>query len=104
MLPPWLRPQEDSTIVLVVVQPRASKTQLVGPHGDPARLKIRIAAPPVDGAANAEVVSFFCKMLGRPKSSVHLLRGESSRQKDILIEGITPQAVANAFQTELERS
>jgi uncharacterized protein (TIGR00251 family) len=68
------------------VQPRASKTQLAGMHD--GRIKIRLAAPPVDGAANAELVSFVASRLGIAKSKVRVVAGEASRRKIVEVEGV----------------
>ncbi len=70
----------------------------MGLHGEPERLKIRIAAPPVDGEANDEVVRFLAKIIGVPRSAVVLVRGEGSRQKDLWIKGI---ADLNALEQTL---
>lgn len=68
------------------VQPRASRTEVVGLHD--GRLKIRLAAPPVDGAANAELVSFVANRVGVAKSKVRVVAGEASRRKVIEVEGV----------------
>lgn len=68
-------------------QPRASKTELAGEHG--GALKIRIAAPPVDGEANDELLRFLAKRLHVPVSRLHLVGGESSRGKTIQVTDIT---------------
>ncbi|NOY43928.1 MAG: YggU family protein [Deltaproteobacteria bacterium] len=70
------------------VQPRASKTSVVGPQGD--AIKVRVAAPPVDGKANAELVRFLAKRLGVPRSAVEVVRGETGRRKTVRIAGLTP--------------
>lgn len=70
----------------VYVQPRASKTEVVGLHD--GRIKIRLAAPPVDGAANAELVSFVAARVGVAKSKVRVVAGEASRRKVIEVEGV----------------
>lgn len=75
-----------SARIEVYVQPRASKTQIAGMHD--GRLKIRLAAPPVDGAANAELVSFVASRLQISKSKVRIVAGESSRKKTIEIDGV----------------
>jgi uncharacterized protein (TIGR00251 family) len=72
-------------IIRVFVQPRASRSEVVGLHGEPPRLKIRVAARPVEGEANEEVLRFVAKSLGLPKSAVELTHGEASRQKDLWI-------------------
>ena len=74
------------TILKVYVQPGASKNEFVGAYGDPVRLKLKIKAQPQEGAANAEVITFLAKTLGISKSKVEILRGHTSRQKDVLID------------------
>jgi uncharacterized protein (TIGR00251 family) len=71
----------------VRVQPRASRTEVAGTHGD--AIKIRLAAPPVEGAANAELVAFLAKQLGVPRSAVRIVKGERGRNKVVEIEGIS---------------
>lgn len=75
-----------SVDVKIRAHPRAGKTEVAGVHGD--RVKIRIAAPPVDGAANDELVSFLAKRLGVPRSRVEILSGETSRDKRVRIHGV----------------
>jgi uncharacterized protein len=70
----------------VRVQPRASRTELVGRHGD--ALKIRVAAPPVDGAANEALVRFLAERLGVPRSSVAVTAGGSGRVKAVAVSGV----------------
>lgn len=72
-------------------QPRASRTETAGEYG--GALKIRLAAPPVDGGANRELVRFLAKALGVPKSAVTVVSGESSRNKVVEIEGADPAFV-----------
>ena len=71
----------------VLVQPRASRTRAVGEHG--GRLKIQVAAPPVDGEANAALVAFLASALGVRKSDVALVRGDSGRRKTVRIAGVS---------------
>ena len=76
------------------MQPRASKTELAGIHGD--ALKIRLSAPPVDGAANDALVEFLAETFAVPRRNVRLVSGESSRSKIVEIEGINERAVRDA--------
>jgi uncharacterized protein len=71
----------------VHVQPRASRTEIAGVHG--TALKVRLHAPPVDGAANDELIDFLSKKLNVPKRSISILAGQSSRAKIIEIEGVS---------------
>lgn len=67
------------------VQPRASRTEAAGLHG--GALKIRLAAPPVDGAANEALVRWLAEELGVPRSAVALTAGLSSRAKTVEVTG-----------------
>jgi hypothetical protein len=70
----------------VLVQPRASRTRVVGEHD--GLLKIQLAAPPVEGEANAALVEFLGKLLGVPRRQVELLAGDASRRKRIALHGV----------------
>ncbi len=83
------------TAVSFYVQPRASKTEVVGRHGD--AIKIRVKAPPVDGAANEEIVRFLAKRFKVPRKSVELMSGSSSRHKQIAIDGVTPTTIVESL-------
>jgi uncharacterized protein (TIGR00251 family) len=85
-----------SVRIEVHVQPRASKTQLAGLHG--GRLKIRLAAPPVDGAANVALVEFIAEKLGVAKSRVRVVAGVTSRQKVVEVDGVTEEVVAQRLR------
>jgi uncharacterized protein len=74
------------TSLVVHVQPRASRTEIVGRHGD--AIKIRVAAPPVDGAANDELVRFLAERLGVRRAQVRVAAGASGRDKRIEIDGL----------------
>ena len=74
------------------VQPRASRTEVTGLHGD--AIKLRVAAPPVDGEANLEVRRFLAKLLGIPLSSVTIIQGETGRRKTVEVEGVAVTLVA----------
>jgi len=87
-----LRPAEGGVRLLLHVQPRASRTELAGRFGD--ALKIRIAAPPVDGAANEELVRFLAETLGVRAGAVEILSGETGRRKTVEVRGVTIEAVA----------
>ena len=73
------------TGVEIRLQPRGGRDAVVGER-DGAVL-IRISAPPVDGKANAALIAFVSKLLGVPKSSVTIVRGEASRNKVIRVDG-----------------
>ena len=82
---------KDGAILTVHVQPKASTTECVGIHGD--ALKIRVAAPPVDGAANDELIRFLARQLSIPSTSVRIQSGASGRHKRVLVKGATAQLV-----------
>jgi uncharacterized protein (TIGR00251 family) len=77
----------------VRVQPRASRTEVAGPYGDAVR--IRLTAPPVDGAANEALVRFLAERLEVPRSAVRIEGGGASgRSKVVAIDGIDPDTAA----------
>ena len=85
----------------VHVQPRASRTEVAGVHG--AALKVRLHAPPVDGAANEELVKFLARSLGVARRAVRIVAGQTSRSKVVEIEGVSAasvQALADGAETE----
>ncbi len=84
------KPGKPAAVRLRVV-PRASKTEVAGRHGD--AIKIRVKAPPVDGAANRELARFLAKHLGVPRSAVQLVSGASSRDKRVAIVGMRADEV-----------
>jgi len=92
----FYRWEGDALVLNVRVQPRASRDEIVGPHGD--SLKVRITAPPVDGKANAHLVKYLAKAFGVPRARVTLLGGESGRDKRLRIDdpGRLPTCIAAA--------
>jgi uncharacterized protein (TIGR00251 family) len=78
------------------VQPRAARTELAGLHG--GALKVRLSAPPVDGAANDALIRFIALRLGVPQRAVTLERGTSSREKTVKVEGIAVDAARAALE------
>jgi uncharacterized protein (TIGR00251 family) len=81
----------SSVRVSVHVQPRATRSEIVGLHG--AALKVRLQAPPVDGAANEALVALLAERLGVARRSVRVVAGVSSRAKTIEVDGTTEDAV-----------
>ena len=78
----------------VRVVPRASRTEIVGEHD--GALKIRIASPPVDGAANAELIRVLSKAFGVSKSEVEIVAGQASKTKQIKILNMTAEKFLEA--------
>ncbi|MDX1442543.1 MAG: DUF167 family protein [Gammaproteobacteria bacterium] len=74
----------DALLLALHVQPRAGKEGWMGEHD--GALKLRIAAPPVDGKANAAVEKFLCREFGVNRSSIQLLSGQAARRKRFRIE------------------
>lgn len=83
---------ESGVLIRVRVQPRARVERLEGIHG--GQLRLRLKAPPVDGAANAACIAFLAKALGVRRSQVHIQAGEKSRDKLIHISGLAHADVA----------
>ena len=92
---PWVRDEAGGAVLEVLVQPRASRTRAVGEHD--GRLKIQLAAPPVDGEANAALIAFLAGALGVRRADVAILRGETGRRKTIRVAGTTAAAVRAAL-------
>jgi uncharacterized protein (TIGR00251 family) len=92
-MPSWLRACEGGVVLDVFVQPRASRTAVRGEHGD--RLKIQLAAPPVDGEANAELCRHLARVLEIPGRNVEIATGATGRRKSVRALGITLAAAAS---------
>ncbi len=90
--PPYLRAHPDGVILSLKVQPRASKNELGEAIGD--ELKLKVTAPPVDSAANEAVLRFLAEQLNCPRGAVQLLRGQTSRHKQVLLAGLRLEDVA----------
>lgn len=80
------------------VVPRARTTDVAGRHGD--ALKIRLAAPPVDGAANEELVRFLAERLAVPRSAVTIAAGHTGRRKTVKIAGVETADVLRTLDVE----
>lgn len=89
----WLRREENGDCVLTLhVQPNARKTEFAGLHGN--AVKLRLAAPPVDGKANVALCAFVAQFCGVGKSAVTVISGESARAKRLRIRGVDTGAYA----------
>ena len=91
-MPSFLQIREDGVCLAVKVQPRAAKNQIGAAAG--TELKIKVTAPPVDSAANEAVLRLLAETLDCPRSAVQLLRGQTSRHKQVLVRGISAADVA----------
>ncbi|HAD04974.1 MAG: YggU family protein [Desulfuromonadales bacterium GWD2_61_12] len=87
----WLEAQPGGVLIRILVQPRASKNEIVGVHGE--ELKVRLTSPPVEGAANRLCCEFIAKRLGVAKGMVDLAAGETSRHKRLLVRGVDTATV-----------
>ncbi len=79
----------------VRVVPRSSRNQIVGVEG--GALKIKLTAPPVEGAANAALVEFVAERLGVRRSVVSIISGDKARNKIVRVNGVTREKVETGF-------
>jgi len=86
---------EQGVVMNVHIQPRASRTEYVGLHGN--ALKFRISAPPVEGLANDALCRYLAKAFRIAKGSVVICSGHEARQKRVLLKGVSPEQVSEAF-------
>jgi len=85
-LPSWLREDADGVLIAVHLQPGARRSAVCGEHG--GRLKIAIAAPPLQGRANDALLEWIAGRLDLPRRQVRLLAGQRSRDKTVRAEGV----------------
>lgn len=93
-MPAFSNHKEGATITLLV-QSRGSRTEILDVSNE--RVKLRVAAPPVEGAANGEIVTWLSKRLKIPRRDVRILSGERGRQKVILIAGLSAAELEKAM-------
>jgi uncharacterized protein (TIGR00251 family) len=86
--------------MLFHVQPNAKRTEVVGWHGD--AIKVRVRAPPVDGAANEELIRFVAERLGLQRTAVRIVSGKTSRRKRLSLERIDQPQVLRALHLEAD--
>ena len=91
----WVRQDGDGVVLTLHIQPGAKRTECAGLHGE--AMKIRLAAPPVDGKANEALIAYLAKTFGVPKSRVELISGETSRAKRVRVDGVDAAAVRRAL-------
>ena len=92
----WLTDTPAGSVLNLRIVPRAAKNAIQGEHGD--ALKIRLCAPPVDGAANAALVEFLADAFSLPRARVQLLSGATSRNKRVLLAGVSSSAIQSIIQ------
>jgi len=100
LTPNWLTEDEAGVILTLRVVPRARKSEIVGVQGE--ALKLRLAAPPVEGAANRALVAFLAHCLNVGKRQVSIESGERSRQKRVRVVGLTAAEVLAQLSSILE--
>ena len=98
----WLRPAPDGVIILVAAAPRASRTEVAGVAD--GRLRIRLAAPPVAGAANEELERFVARSLGVPRSAATVTAGAAARRKTLRVRGVTVAAAQHLLESHGHRA
>lgn len=91
--------KDDAITFAVRVVPRASKSEVVGEHD--GMLKVRIASPPVDGAANEALVKLLAKTFGASKNAVEIVSGQSSKTKQIRITGVPGEKITAILQAKI---
>lgn len=92
-MPAWIVAEDEGGVTIAIqVVPRARRSEVAGPQGD--RLKVRVAAPPVEGAANEALLAFLAQALGLRKRDLELVAGERGRRKLVRIRGLDAAAVA----------
>jgi uncharacterized protein (TIGR00251 family) len=94
----FMKVHPDGVLLHLKIQPRASKTEIAGVLG--AELKIKVTAPPVDSAANEAVLEFLAAVLACPRRCCVLLRGASSRHKQVLVHGMSLQTVSDRLKPQ----
>lgn len=110
-MPPALSPRTDMdflsrlpdgrSLLAVYVQPRSSRTGLIGIHDQ--ALKVALTAPPVDDAANKALIIFFSSFFKIPRKQVILHKGQQSRRKQVIIEGLSSEAIMALIKTEIHQ-
>jgi uncharacterized protein len=95
LIPGWARDGAGGAVLEILAQPRASRSRVVGEHD--GRLKVQLAAPPVDGEANETLLGFLAGALGVRRGDLALLAGEAGRRKRVRVAGLTAAAAAAAL-------
>lgn len=85
------RDSAHGALLTVHVQPGSSRTECVGIHGD--AIKIRLAARPIDGAANDELIRFIADRCALPRAHVHIQAGAEARRKRLCVKGVAAESL-----------
>ena len=92
----WIRETPEGVVFKAAIQPKGARNEIVGLKGD--ALKIKLTAPPVEGAANKMCVEFLAKSLKVRKSDVEIVRGRGSREKQVLVRSATREKVESLLK------
>ena len=93
-------PSRDGTLLNLRVSPGAGRSSVAGAYGEDA-IRLRVAAPPVDGRANAEAERYVAGLLGVTASEVSVVRGASGRNKAVLVRGMETEEVREILSQHL---
>ncbi len=94
----WFKETPNGIVLFIRAQPKTSRTEIFGLHGDPPRLKIRLAAPPIDGQANEELLKFLKKTLNVRLSDLQLIQGETSPNKSVLCSNVDVEKIKSLIK------
>ena len=97
-----LRPHPDGTILPVRAQPGARRSEIRGEQG--GRLKVYVTQSPEKGKANKAIAALLSKALSLPKSRIELIAGETSRQKQLLVRGVTVRELTERIESVLPQA
>jgi hypothetical protein len=96
-VPSWVVSEDEAGVTIAVqVVPRASRNQVAGVQGD--QLKVRVTAPPVEGAANEALLGFLAAVLGVRRRDLQLVAGERARRKLVRVRGLDAATVEARLQ------
>ncbi len=87
----WLKENKGNITLNIYVVPRSSKSEIVGIYNE--HLKIKLKSPPVDNAANEELIRFLAEKLKVSKSNVNLVKGHNQKRKVVELNGVSLEAV-----------
>ena len=96
----FVTPTKNGAKIKLRVSPGARRTSIAGAYGEDA-IKLRVAAPPVEGKANAELERYVAELLGITASDVSVIRGTSGRGKVVLVRGVEPEEVREILSEHL---
>lgn len=97
-----LSESDDGILLRIHLAPRASSERVMGVHN--SALKIAVSAPPVDGAANQALIKYLAKLFKIPQSKVELIKGETSKQKVLLLKGLHLSQVEELVRDLIKRA